>query len=174
MRVQTYLLRLQANRYPLAAIALLVLTLISIIFTYSPATYAEKVMAAITVYKSPSCGCCGAWVDHIEQSGFNTTIKHYQDLNAVKKQLDVPPSYQACHTAAYGEYVFEGHIPSKFIQQFLNNPPTNASGLAVPAMPLGSPGMEVGQRFTPYTIYQLNGDDEPTVFVTVSRMEEQY
>ena len=133
-----------------------------------------KTTQPVIVYKSPTCGCCGEWVEHLESAGFHALIKHPDDLNAIKDQFNIEPQYQSCHTAVQGDFVFEGHIPVKFIQQFLDNPPSGASGLAVPAMPLGSPGMEVGERFTPYTIYQLNGNGQPTVFAKVSRMEEQY
>lgn len=132
----------------------------------------------IAVYKSPTCGCCSAWVDHVEDAGFHPLVKHPDNLSDIKDQFNVEPQYQSCHTAVHQagdeQYVFEGHIPVKFIQQFLKNPPTGAIGLAVPGMPLGSPGMEVQQRFTPYTIYQLNEKGEPTVFAMISSMEEQY
>ena len=129
---------------------------------------------SLTVYKSPTCGCCGKWVKHVEKAGFHPLVKHPNNLSTIKNQFNIEPQYQSCHTAVHSEYVFEGHIPVKFIQQFLDNPPTGATGLAVPAMPAGTPGMEAGQRFTPYTIYQLNADGEPSVFASVSRMEEQY
>lgn len=132
----------------------------------------------VSVYKSPTCGCCAEWVEHLDEAGFHPLVKHPDNLNSIKDQFNIEPHYQSCHTAVHQtgneQYVFEGHIPVKFIQQFLKNPPTGATGLAVPGMPLGSPGMEVQQRFTPYTIYQLNAGEEPTVFATVSNMEEQY
>ena len=127
-----------------------------------------------TVYKSPTCGCCGRWIEHLEEAGFHPLVKHPKNLKTIKNQLNIERQYQSCHTTVHDDYVFEGHIPVKFIQQFLANPPTGAAGLAVPAMPLGSPGMEAGNRFTPYTVYQLNKDGASTVFATVSRMEEQY
>jgi len=127
-----------------------------------------------TVYKSPTCGCCGRWIEHLESAGFHPLVKHPKNLNTIKNQFNIEPQYQSCHTAVHNDYVFEGHIPVKFIQQFLANPPAGAAGLAVPAMPLGSPGMEAGQRFTPYTVYQLNMDGEPTVYATISRIQEQY
>lgn len=132
----------------------------------------------VTVYKSPTCGCCTEWVEHLDKAGFHPLVKHPNNLNSIKGQFNIESQYQSCHTAVHQagneQYVFEGHIPVKFIQQFLKNPPAGATGLTVPGMPLGSPGMEVQQRFTPYTIYQLNAGGEPTVFATVSSMEEQY
>ena len=135
---------------------------------------AASAATAVTVYKSPTCGCCADWVEHIEGAGFQSLVEHPSNLDAIKAQFNIPAQYQSCHTAVHGEFVFEGHIPVKYIQQFLDNPPAHATGLAVPAMPLGSPGMEAGKRFTPYTIYQLNADGKTTVFAKIARLEEQY
>ena len=139
--------------------------------------YAETSLAidpVMTVYKSPTCGCCSAWVDHAQAAGFQTLVEHPDDLDAIKQQLGITNRYRSCHTAVYKDFVFEGHIPAKFIQQFIANPPANAIGLAVPGMPLGSPGMEVEDRFNSYTIYQINADGEPTVFAMIDNMADQY
>ena len=139
--------------------------------------YAETSPAinpVMTVYKSPTCGCCGAWVEHAQAAGFQTLVEHPDDLDAIKQQLGITNRYRSCHTAVYKDFVFEGHIPAKFIQQFIANPPANAIGLAVPGMPLGSPGMEVEDKFNPYTIYQVNADGEPTVFAIIDNMADQY
>ena len=127
------------------------------------------------VYKSPTCGCCVKWIDHLEQYGFTSTINHPSDMNAVKKKLGISSQTASCHTAVSEKgYVFEGHIPGPYIQQFLQNPPENAIGLSVPAMPVGSPGMEVGDRFQPYKIYQLNEDGTLQVYASVDKPEQQY
>jgi hypothetical protein len=139
--------------------------------------YAETSLAidpVMKVYKSPTCGCCGAWVENAQAAGFQTLVEHPDDLDAIKQQLGITNRYRSCHTAVYKDFVFEGHIPAKFIQQFIANPPANAIGLAVPGMPLGSPGMEVEDRFNPYTIYQVNADGEPTVFAMIDNMADQY
>ncbi|WP_369802079.1 DUF411 domain-containing protein [Microbulbifer sp. Q7] len=82
---------------------------------------------------------------------------------------------QSCHTSVSADgYVFEGHIPAKLIRQFLRNPPAGARGLAVPAMPLGSPGMEVGDRFTPYKVLQLNRDGSTSVYANIDHFEQQH
>ncbi len=128
----------------------------------------------LTVYKSPSCGCCSAWVEHMQNAGFHTAVEHPNNLQAIKRKLGIKPQYQSCHTAVHNDFIFEGHIPVKFIQQFLDNPPKGAIGLSVPAMPAGSPGMEMGNRFTPYTIYQLQQDGTQQVFATVSQAKEQF
>jgi hypothetical protein len=92
----------------------------------------------------------------------------------VKHDLGVLPEWQSCHTAVTKEgFVFEGHVPAKFIEQFLAAPPEGALGLAVPGMPLGSPGMEMGDRFTPYDIVQMNKDGSSRVFAHVDSAAAQ-
>lgn len=129
----------------------------------------------LNVYKSPTCGCCGDWINHIEASGFNTVVYHSADLNQLKSDRGISPAHQSCHTAISDEgYVFEGHIPAKYVQQFLNNPPEDAIGLAVPAMPVGSPGMEMGDQFSPYEVLLLRKDGSSEVFARVDVLEDQY
>ena len=131
--------------------------------------------SALSVYKSPACGCCGEWIEHIEAAGFDTTIYHPADMNQIKMDNRISPNYQSCHTAiSRGGYIFEGHIPAKYIRKFLESPPPNAIGLAVPAMPLGSPGMEVADRFSPYQVLLLKSDGSREVFARVAVQEEQY
>jgi hypothetical protein len=97
----------------------------------------------ILVHRDPSCGCCGAWVEHVRRAGFPVKIVETGDLNAVKQRLDVPANLLSCHTAEVQGYVIEGHVPVAAIQSLLRDKP-NAAGLAVPGMPVGSPGMEGG------------------------------
>ena len=106
---------------------------------------------SLLVHKTPTCGCCKKWVKHLEDNSFSMMIKDHQNLKKIKTQYSIEPKYQSCHTAVSKEgYIFEGHIPSKFIKNFLADPEPNAIGLSVPGMPLGSPGMEVEGRFMPY------------------------
>lgn len=136
-------------------------------------TAAETVQ--LTTYKSASCGCCGKWVDHARDSDFTVAAKDVDDLNAVKNRHHIDPRHQSCHTSVSREgYVFEGHIPAKLIRQFLQNPPAGARGLAVPAMPLGSPGMEVGDRFTPYRVWQLNRDGSRALYAEIKTAAVQF
>lgn len=129
----------------------------------------------LTVYKSPSCGCCTAWIDHVEAEGFATTIKHPSDLEAIKNRYQIVPGLRSCHTAVSSQgYVFEGHIPARYIHQFLANPPADALGLTVPAMPVGSPGMEVAGRFMPYQVLLIKKDGSTEVFVSVDNPAQQY
>ena len=129
----------------------------------------------LSVYKSPSCGCCGDWVEHIEAAGFSASIHHPENLHRIKAERGIAPRYGACHTAISSQgYVFEGHIPARYIRQFLENPPRAALGLAVPAMPAGSPGMEMDGRFSPYQVLLLDKDGGHTVFARVATQTEPY
>jgi len=129
---------------------------------------------AFTVYKQPTCGCCVEWMSHVNAAGMETIGKDLEDLNAVKMQYQIAPRYQSCHTAVSSHgYVFEGHVPARHIKAFLANPPADAIGLAVPGMPLGSPGMEVGSRFDPYEVLLLKKDGSSEVFARVDSPAQQ-
>ena len=147
--------------------------LIFIIFSISISSLEEGYSSSknkfpLLVHKTPTCGCCKKWVNHLEANNFSTMIKDHQNLQKVKEQHSIKPKYQSCHTAVSQDgYVFEGHIPSKFIKQFLANPEADAIGLAVPGMPLGSPGMEVEGRFMPYDVLVLYKDGSSKVYAEV-------
>lgn len=127
------------------------------------------------VYKSPTCGCCGEWIEHFEESGFSTKTHHPVDLTAIKRNYGIQNKYQSCHTTVSNQgYVFEGHIPAKYIRQFMSEPPTDAIGLTVPGMPLGSPGMEVKDRFMPYQILVLLKDGSSEVYATATSYKDQF
>ncbi|WNO11141.1 DUF411 domain-containing protein [Teredinibacter sp. KSP-S5-2] len=129
----------------------------------------------ITVYKSPTCGCCELWINHLKDAGFTVGTHHPQDLNLFKSEQGVSSDLWSCHTAiTQSGYIFEGHIPAKFIRQFLANVPEHAKGLAVPNMPMGSPGMEYGDTFSAYTIYQINTDGSTKVYAEIHAAKDQY
>lgn len=107
--------------------------------------------AEISVYKTPSCGCCTEWVEHLEQNGFEVTVHSLDDLGPVKSRLGVPYDLQSCHTAEVGGYVVEGHVPAADVRRLLEERP-DAAGIAVPGMPVGSPGMEYGDRKDAYDV----------------------
>jgi len=124
----------------------------------------------LDVYKSRTCGCCKKWVDLVEEQGFAATVHHPANLNKIKTDKGIQPRYQSCHTAVSSEgYVFEGHIPADVIKNFLSSPPKDAIGLAVPGMPVGSPGMEVGDRFDPYDVLLLKKDGSFEVYQHISK-----
>jgi hypothetical protein len=97
----------------------------------------------ITVWRDPSCGCCGAWVDHLRANGFAATVVETNDMAAIKAERGVPAELLSCHTAVVAGYTIEGHVPADAILRLLAEKPA-ARGLAVPGMPIGSPGMEGG------------------------------
>lgn len=129
----------------------------------------------LQVLKDPSCGCCEGWVDHVSERGFIAQISHPQDLNNEKLKLGIAPQMQSCHTAISPEgYVFEGHIPANIVQRFLDEKPNDAIGLAVPGMPLGSPGMEIGDQFHPYDVMIMKTDGSAQVYARIATKNEQY
>ncbi len=131
-------------------------------------------IATLDVYKNRTCQCCQQWIQHMEDVGFDTKTHHPSDLNRIKNDYGIAPEFQSCHTAVTSNgYVFEGHIPARFVQQFLENPPDDAIGLSVPGMPAGSPGMEMGDRFTPYKVWLLKKDGSADVFASVNSRDQQ-
>ena len=112
----------------------------------------------LEVYKSPSCGCCGAWVSHMHSAGFRGIVRDVPDLHPIKKKLGVAPDLWACHTAVIDGYVIEGHVPAREVIRLLNDRP-KAIGLAVPGMPIGSPGMEQGDRRDPFQVILFSSTD---------------
>jgi len=103
---------------------------------------AQESLPKVMVTKDPSCGCCSGWVDHIRAAGFPVEVRETPEINRVKVRLGVPQDLASCHTAEVGGYVIEGHVPADAIKRLLVEKP-QAKGLAVPGMPVGSPGMEV-------------------------------
>lgn len=101
----------------------------------------------ITVWKDPSCGCCGGWVEHMRRNGFVATVIETADVQAIKTQRGVPIELASCHTAEIAGYTIEGHVPAQAILRLLAERPSGR-GLAVPGMPIGSPGMEGGKPET--------------------------
>lgn len=149
--------------------------LLSTWMAHSNATGAEQHIVEMKVYKSETCGCCIHWMDHLETNNFATTAYHPRDLSGLKGALGISPAMQSCHTGMVDDqYVFEGHVPAKHIKAFLANPPKGAIGLSVPGMPVGSPGMEVGESFDPYTVVQINEDGSTKPFARVESPADQY
>lgn len=116
----------------------------------------------VQVWRTPTCGCCGAWVKHLEASGFRVEVTVQDDLSAIKAKHGVPRNLESCHTAVVGGYVVEGHVPAADVKRLLRERPPVA-GLVVPGMPAGSPGME-GPVSEPYATLALAADGTTTVF----------
>ncbi|TCS37124.1 DUF411 domain-containing protein [Reinekea marinisedimentorum] len=120
---------------------------------------------SITVYKSPTCGCCSQWVSIMEEAGHEVTVHHSDSLQSIKDDLGLPPQLASCHSAVINGYVFEGHIPEADILSFLENPPQGARGLAVPGMPARSPGMaRPGQSYKDFNVIAFHEDNRFTLY----------
>ena len=112
-------------------------------FSVLPRYPAAAKTSSILVHKDPDCSCCSGWVRHLQSAGFVVTVDKTKDLRSVRGRLGVPADLAACHTAEVDGYVLEGHVPAVAVQRLLEKRPA-ATGLAVPGMPAGSPGMEGG------------------------------
>jgi len=134
-----------------------------------PSPEAETVSAAnaglplVVVHKSPTCGCCQAWAEHMQAAGFPVETRDTQDLDAIKAEVGVPYGQGSCHTARVGDYFVEGHVPADDVKRLLAERP-DARGLTVPGMPVGSPGMEQGDAREPYDVLLVARDGSTTVF----------
>ena len=122
----------------------------------------QSIAADIVVYKSPTCGCCGKWVEHMEKAGFSVDVENRRDLAPIKHELGVPGRVQSCHTAKVGDYFVEGHVPADLVKQLLAEK-SDIKGLTVPGMPMGSPGME-GPRKDPYNVIAIDKDGRARVY----------
>ncbi len=123
---------------------------------------ASAAAAEVSVWKSPTCGCCEGWVRHMRAAGYAVVVQDVDDVDPIKARLGVPASLQSCHTATVGGYVLEGHVPADSVARLLRERPA-AKGLAVPGMPQGAPGMETGVK-DPYTVVLFGGADGNAVY----------
>jgi hypothetical protein len=127
---------------------------------------AQQARPTMTVYKDANCGCCKAWIDHCTKAGFKVTSRDVADLNAIKRELGVPARLASCHTGVIGPYLIEGHVPADLIDKLLKEKPAGR-GLAVPGMPIGSPGMEVpGATPDKYQVMLFAADGAARVFAS--------
>lgn len=107
----------------------------------------KRARPPMTVYKTPTCGCCKKWVEHVEKAGFKVTVKDMPDVSPVRKDLGVPAALASCHTAVVGAYLIEGHVPADLIDKMLAEKPAGR-GLTIPGMPASAPGMDLpGQKY---------------------------
>ncbi|MEM8594021.1 MAG: DUF411 domain-containing protein [Pseudomonadota bacterium] len=127
----------------------------------------------LVMFHSPLCGCCLEWVSHASMHGFQVKNVHSLNMSGIKTTFNVPSSARSCHTTVHQasdrEFVFEGHIPAYLIERFLASPPRNAVGLAVPGMPIGSPGMERGRQYEDYSVLLLLKDGSTQVYERVHK-----
>lgn len=116
----------------------------------------------VEVYKSPSCGCCKNWAEHMRANGFSVKTHEVTDVTPYKIKSGVPPTLASCHTAVVDGYVIEGHVPAQDIKRLLKEHP-RVQGLAAPGMPASAPGMDQGSR-QPYDVLSFDKDGKVSVF----------
>jgi hypothetical protein len=127
---------------------------------------AAAALPTIVVHKSAYCGCCKLWVEHLKQAGFKVEVRDTEQLDAVKDRVGVPDGQRSCHTAEVAGYFIEGHVPAADVKRLLKEKP-KAKGIAVPGMPLGSPGMEVpGGPKDSYAVVLVGNDGTTRTFAT--------
>ena len=128
-----------------------------------PAWAATAPAPKVVVYKTPTCGCCGAWATHMRAAGFVVDVVEVKDAGVERKRLGMPAQFGSCHTASIGGYAIEGHVPAAEVKRLLANKP-KAFGLAVPGMPLSSPGMDVPGRKDPYQVLLINPSGQSSIY----------
>lgn len=136
--------------------------IISMLFIVACEQTVKATGPTITVYKSPTCGCCKKWVSHLQANGFQVKAVDLTDLDAVKERYGVQPRFSSCHTAVVNGYIIEGHVPADLVYKILKEKPRIA-GLTVPGMPMGSPGME-GPRKDAYNVLTFDKSGELKVY----------
>jgi len=123
---------------------------------------AQAKLPTVVVYKTPTCGCCAKWVEHLQTAGFTVETQHRDDLSSIRQTNKVPAAVTACHTALVGSYVVEGHVPADDVKRLLAEKP-KVKGIAVAGMPAGSPGMESPSP-QKYNTVAFTEDGKTTVF----------
>lgn len=146
--------------------ALLALSVLALAPLAHPA--GAQTLPVVEVFRNPSCGCCGDWVKHLEANGFKVKVTNVEDLPAQRARLGMPAKFGSCHTARVGGYLVEGHVPAADVKRLLRDRP-RAVGIAVPGMPIGSPGMDgpeyKGQQ-QPYDVLLVQADGGARVFAS--------
>jgi len=116
----------------------------------------------VTVYKSPTCGCCVNYISILRSEGYDVDVVETQNINSIKNKYGISPEMESCHTSVFDDYVVEGHVPLTVVDKLFTEQP-NIRGIALPGMPAGSPGMP-GIKREPFTVYALS-DNETSVYV---------
>ena len=118
----------------------------------------------IDMHSSPTCGCCKLWADYMQKKGYEVKVTESRDYYKIKDKYKIKPEYQSCHTGILEGYVVEGHVPESAIEWLLKNKPENVIGISVPGMPLGSPGMEQGNKKDEYPVLLLYKDGSSKIY----------
>jgi hypothetical protein len=129
---------------------------------FAVSSRSQSSQQSVLVFKTPTCSCCGKWVEHLKANGFDVKVQEVDNTAAYRKQYRVPRGMESCHTAVVGGYAIEGHVPAKEIKRLLEEH-SKLAGLALPGMPLGSPGME-GPRSDAYSVMGFDQDGQTLVY----------
>lgn len=142
-----------------------ILSLAVVLAGYAPIV-GQQPQPTVEVYKSATCGCCSKWVEHLKNNGFTVRTTNREDLTELKASHHVPQRVRSCHTAVVSGYVVEGHVPASDVQKLIKERPA-ILGLAVPGMPIGSPGMEMpGRGVQPFDVIAFDKDGQTRVFAS--------
>ncbi|NEP77130.1 MAG: DUF411 domain-containing protein [Okeania sp. SIO3B3] len=130
-----------------------------------PTTEVTPQALNITVYRTPTCGCCKGWVEHIKQNGFQVTdiVKPESEIQTIRQKYNLPSNLASCHTSEIAGYLVEGHTPVADVKNLIANKP-NIAGISVPGMPIGTPGMEMGDRQESFNVFAFQKDGQTKVF----------
>lgn len=131
----------------------------------APTTDLASQTLNITVYRTPTCGCCKGWVEHIKENGFHVTdiVKSESEIQSIRQKYNLPSDLVSCHTSEIDGYLVEGHIPAADVKRLIAQKP-NLAGISVPGMPIGTPGMEMGDRKESFNVFAFKKDGQVEVF----------
>lgn len=131
----------------------------------SPTTDLASQALNITVYRTPTCGCCKGWVEHLKQNGFQVTdlVKPESEIQTIRQKYNLPSNLASCHTSEVAGYLVEGHIPVADVKRLIAQKP-NIAGISVPGMPIGTPGMEMGDRKESFNVFAFKKDGQTKIF----------
>jgi hypothetical protein len=183
IRMWQELLHYIAVRVAIRVLVIICLTagVLGIVGSHAPISYAQVIPAAVavntpivstthiqtapnaTVYRSPDCSCCHGWIDHLKSQGFKIDDVATNDIETIKQKYNVPDDLASCHTAIVNGYVVEGHVPAQDIKRLLQEQP-QVIGLSVPQMPVGTPGMEMGNKKDPFSVLAFDRQGKVEVF----------
>lgn len=153
-----------------AAVASAVLLIAGVSVAVVSSQGAKSATAAkpsVAVFKSPTCGCCAKWNEHMTAAGYTVNSSDRENMNAIKDEHRIPANLRSCHTALVSGYVVEGHVPADVVAKLLAERPAGVVGIAVPGMPAGSPGMESPDGFkTPYQVLAFTKDGQSRVYAS--------
>jgi hypothetical protein len=158
-------MRIRPTLRPLAALAAAIAVLGGVAVLAAQKSATPK--TSVAVFKSPTCGCCAKWNEHMSAAGYAVTSSDRTDMTAVKDEHRVPAQLRSCHTALVAGYVIEGHVPADVVAKLLSERPAGVVGIAVPGMPAGSPGMESADGSkTPYNVMAFTKDGQSRVYAS--------